>query len=316
MTVPAAITVGPRVRASDGVEIATYHFGGDGPPLMLAHATGFHGRCWLPLAAQLTDEFSVWALDHRGHGDSGKDPKGVYDDWSVFVDDLQVVLAELGGGVWRGVGHSMGGAVLLMAEARRPGTFAGLCCYEPVVIPPGMLAEAPGSDPSAAGTPGEGSSGSKGSLMSDLARKRRAVFESKTVARANYASKPPFSRFDPVALDAYVEYGFVDCEEGVTLACAREDEASVYEGAATNDSWESLPHVRVPVTVLGGQDSIDPVGRLVEDVARRIPRGAAIRVEGAGHFGPFEVPGRVAGLAAEGLGAGPRRSTTAVTGPG
>ncbi len=41
------------------------------------------------------------------------------------------------------------------------------------------------------------------------------------------------NRFDPAALDAYVTYGFVD-DSGrrtVTLACAREDEATVYEGA-------------------------------------------------------------------------------------
>ena len=299
MTAPGTTTVGPRIRAADGVEIATYHFGGEGPPLMLAHATGFHGRCWLPLAARLTDRFSVWGIDHRGHGSSGKDPRGVYDDWSVFVDDLLVVLDELGGEGWSGVGHSMGGAVLLMAEARRPGTFTGLCCYEPVVIPPGMLAQAPGT-----GSPGAEPSGNGGSLMSDLARRRRAVFESKSAARQNYASKPPFSRFDPAALDAYVEFGMVDTDQGVTLACAREDEASVYEGAGRTDAWEHLGEVRVPVTVLGGQESIDPVGRLVEDVARRIPRGAALRVEGVGHFGPFEAPGRVADLAAAALGAG------------
>ena len=305
MTVPDTITAGPRIGAADGVEIATYHFGGDGPPLMLAHATGFHGRCWLPLAEALTDRFSVWALDHRGHGASGKDPRGVYDDWTVFVDDLLVVLGNLGGGPWSGVGHSMGGAVLLMAEARRPGTFTGLCCYEPVVLPPGALAEARQALPPGATPPAPGEGGGQ-SLMSDLARRRRPLFESKAAARANYASKPPFATFDPVALDAYVEYGFVDCDEGVTLACAREDEASVYEGAATNDSWERLGEVRVPVTVLGGEGSTDPVGRLVEDVARRIPRGAALRVEGVGHFGPFEAPERVAELAAEGLAGGGR----------
>lgn len=283
-------TTGPRVRTADGVEIATYHFGGDGPPLMLAHATGFHGRCWLPLAETLTDRFSVWALDHRGHGDSGKDPRGRYDDWTVFVDDLLLVLGDLGGGQWSAIGHSMGGAVLLMAEAGRPGTFTSLCCYEPVVTPPDRV-------PSAGG----------GNSMSDLARKRRAVFASKQDALRNFASKPPFNRFHPAALDAYVEYGFVETGEGVTLACARDDEASVYEGAPTNGAWGLLGSVRVPVTVIGGQDPTDPVGRLVEDVARRIPRGAALRVDGVGHFGPFEEPEVVAELAAEGLGAGPRR---------
>ena len=36
-----------------------------------------------------------------------------------------------------GFGHSMGAAALLMAEPRRPGLFAGLVCYEPVIYPPG-----------------------------------------------------------------------------------------------------------------------------------------------------------------------------------
>jgi pimeloyl-ACP methyl ester carboxylesterase len=288
MTVPGTTTAGPRIRAADGVEIATYHFGGDGPPLMLAHATGFHGRCFLPLAAALTDRFSVWAVDHRGHGASGKAPRGVYSDWSFFVDDLLLVLEKIGGNGWRGFGHSLGGAVLLMAEARRPGTFTSLCCYEPVVIPPGTFPQAPGG----------------GSPMSDLARKRRAFFESRAAARDNYASKPPFSSFDPAALDAYVEFGLVECEGGVTLACSPDDEASVYEGAATSGAWDCLGKVRAPVAVLGGDDPTDPVGRLVDDVARRIPRGAALRVDGAGHFGPFEAPDRVAELAAVSLTAG------------
>lgn len=304
MSSSKSFTAGPRVRAADGVEIATYHFGGDGPPLMLAHATGFHGRCWLPMAERLTGRFSVWALDHRGHGDSGKDPTGRYDDWSVFVDDLLTVLGELGGSGWSAIGHSMGGAVLLLAEAGRPGTFTNLCCYEPVVMPPSAL---------------DATSGNGGSPMSDIARKRRAVFPSKAEARRNFASKPSFSRFDPAALDAYVEYGFVECDGGVTLACAREDEASVYEGAPRNGAWDRLGSVRVPVAVVGGQDGSDPVGRLVEDVARRIPRGAALRVEGVGHFGPFEEPGLVAELAAEALCGGSGSagwSTTAVSAPG
>jgi pimeloyl-ACP methyl ester carboxylesterase len=284
--------LGPRVRGAGGVEIATYHLGGEGPPVMLLHATGFHGRCWLPMAPVLADHFSVWSIDQRGHGASGK--AASYHDWTLFVDDLFAVLEALGqNGLdgWRGVGHSMGAAVLLLAEQRQPGTFLDLCGYEPVVMP---------------ATPAPEQFSGKNS-MSEQARKRRPRFASREDARQNFASKPPMNRFDPAALDAYVTYGFVDEPgSGVTLACARDDEASIYEGAPLHHAWDRLPEVRPPVTLLGGEDPRDPVSRLIEDAARRIPRGSAIRMPGLSHFGPFEDPTNVGRVAAAALGAGMR----------
>jgi pimeloyl-ACP methyl ester carboxylesterase len=285
---------GPRVRGAGGVEIATYHLGGDGPPVMLLHATGFHGRCWLPMAPALTDHFTVWSVDQRGHGSSGKAPDGRYLDWGVFVDDLFAVLDVLGGDHWRGIGHSLGGAVLLLAEQRQPGTFVELCCYEPVALPPRQPTD--GLDAPVS--------------LSNLARKRRARFGSRQEAYDNYAAKPPMSTFDPAALSAYVTYGFVDDPDGgVTLACTREDEASMYEGAPLSRAWEHLPDVRPPVAVLGGGDTDDPVSRVVEDVARRLPRGGARRLEQLTHFGPFEDPLAVGRAAAAALGAGRRPSS-------
>ncbi len=37
------------VTGSGGLRLAAYGFGGAGPPLVLAHATGFHAHVWLPL---------------------------------------------------------------------------------------------------------------------------------------------------------------------------------------------------------------------------------------------------------------------------
>jgi pimeloyl-ACP methyl ester carboxylesterase len=283
------VGTGPWVRGAGGVEIATYHLGGDGPPVMLIHATGFHGRCWIPLARELTSCFTVWAIDQRGHGASGKAPGGNYHDWSLFVDDLLTVLDVLGPGPWRGIGHSLGGAVLFMAEARQPGTFLNLCCYEPVVFPP------------TSGSP----DGFGGRIpMAELARKRRATFPSRRAAYDNYGSKPPLDRLHPDALDAYVTFGFVDVPQGgVTLACEREDEASVYEGAPGSGAWEHLADVRPPVILLGGEDKSDPVSYVLEDVARHLPRGGARRFPGLDHFGPFEDPAGVGTVMAEALGA-------------
>jgi pimeloyl-ACP methyl ester carboxylesterase len=288
MESPTAAKAGPRVRGAEGVELATFHLGGDGPPVIAMHATGFHGRCWGPLAMQLAPSFSVWAVDQRGHGASGKAPSGRYDDWSVFVDDLFAVLDALGEDDWRAIGHSMGGAVLMLAEARRPGTFLDLCCYEPVVFPPTLASP----DGFAGRVP-----------MAELARKRRPTFPSRQAAYDNYASKPPFERLDPAALAAYINFGFVDEPGGgVTLACAREDEASVFEGAPRSGAWDRLAEVRPPVTLLGGGDMTDPVSFALEEVARHLPRGGVRRFAGLDHFGPFEDPVQVGDVMAEALG--------------
>ncbi|MBV8692532.1 MAG: alpha/beta hydrolase, partial [Actinobacteria bacterium] len=34
----------PMFPSTDGVQVAAYELGGSGPPLLLSHATGFHGH--------------------------------------------------------------------------------------------------------------------------------------------------------------------------------------------------------------------------------------------------------------------------------
>ena len=295
------VTPVPPVRASGtgGVDLVVHHLGGDGPPVILVHATGFHGRCWTPLAAELAPYFTVWAIDQRGHGASGKSPDGRYDDWEAFAGDLLAAVDAVdglaGGGdePWRAAGHSLGGGVALLAEARRPGTFSSISVYEPVVFPrPDAAAEEEIVIPV------------RENPLATLARKRRPSFASRAAAYENYRSKPPFAAFDHVALEAYVEYGFVDEPDGtVTLACRREDEAAVFDGALNSPTWGVLGAVRPPVAVLAGGDGSDPVGVIANEVARRLPRGGLRRFAELDHFGPMTAPAEVGHVMAVALGA-------------
>ena len=264
------------VESSDGVTLPVHDLGGSGPPLLLCHATGFHGLVWGPFADLLGGRFRVWSVDFRGHGDASPPPalpvdwRGVGDDVLAVVDDLELDRPF-------GFGHSMGGAALVLAEAARPGTFRGLALFEPIVFPP----EAP---------PG----GGPGDLVTG-ARRRRAVFASKDEAFANFASKPPLSVFVPAALRAYVDHGFAERPEGgATLKCRPEVEAAVFEGARMHPGWTRLPAVGCPVTVLTGEQTDSVGGDLARMQAERLPDGRVEVVPEVGHFGPMEDPPRVA----------------------
>lgn len=266
------------MTGAGGVEIATWDLGGRGPVLVLSHATGFHSRCWSPLAGYLGRHHRVWALDHRGHGASGHAADGRYDDWSLLTDDLLATLDALGLDGVAGAGHSLGGAVLLLAQQRRPSAFTSLYCYEPIVVAPAQRDE-----------------GRRHNRLSPLSRKRRETFPSVDDARRNYAAKAPFSRFSPAALDAYVEGAFTRRAAGtVGLCCRPAEEASVYEGAFVHHAYEGLASVTIPVTVAGGGDGGDLGLDVLGDLADQLPRGRLETYEGLTHFGPMEDPGRVA----------------------
>ena len=55
------------------------------PTVVLAHATGFHARCWDRVIAHLDPSRHVIAIDQRGHGRSAKVPPF---NWESFGGDL------------------------------------------------------------------------------------------------------------------------------------------------------------------------------------------------------------------------------------
>jgi pimeloyl-ACP methyl ester carboxylesterase len=269
------------------VTLALHDLGGDGPDLLLCHPTGFHAITWAPVASALASVAHCWAVDFRGHGDSTRPDSGSY-DWHGMADDVLAVIDHLELTGVRGVGHSMGGAALLLAEEARPGTMAALWCYEPIVFPP---FEALGT-----GTGGE-------SPLAAGARRRKAWFPDLAAARANYASKPPLGAFRPDALDAYVEGGFRPAggpDGGVELKCAPEVEASVFDMGGGHGGFAHLGEVACPVTVVASGDGAPPA-RAAEFVAEALPQGRLVTMPELTHFGPMEDPKAVAAAVAADL---------------
>lgn len=264
-----------RVPSSDGVELTVHDLGGDGPPLLLAHATGFHGRVWEPLAAQLSG-FHRWSVDLRAHGDSDA-PDDRPLEWYGFADDILSVIDALQLERPFGVGHSKGAASLLLAEQARPGTFRALYLFEPVVVPSDFVTNRNPDNP-----------------LSNGARRRRDTFDSFDAAFDNYASKPPFNSLHPEVLRVYVDHGFAQNADGtVSLKCLPENEAEVYAHGMSHHAFASLHEVSCPVTIAVGREDSVPA-RFGRPIAEALPHGTLASFPELAHFGPLEDPATIA----------------------
>ena len=107
-----------------GLRMHVRNWGGNGRPVVLLHGLASTCRIWDLTAPIMARDFSVIAVDQRGHGDSGK-PENGYDFASVGAD---VAALLEGRGIERPVlvGHSWGADVALELAASRPELLQGI----------------------------------------------------------------------------------------------------------------------------------------------------------------------------------------------
>jgi pimeloyl-ACP methyl ester carboxylesterase len=267
-----------EVPSSDGVNLATYDLGGGGRDCLLAHANGFCAAVFAPLARELEGWHCV-ALDARAHGRSSP-PDGDM-AWEGHRDDVLSAVDAFSLEAPIGVGHSMGGAALLLAEQARPGTFAALWLFEPIVFPP---------------MPGTGDDSSGSNPLTEGALRRRDTFDSPQAAYDNFRSKPPLNELAEECLAAYVTHCFSPTREGdaITLACRPVDEAAGYRMGTRHSAWDDLGEVRCPVVVARGADTAAGPAMVAPAIAERLPGGRLEEHPELGHFGPLAEPGGVA----------------------
>lgn len=261
------------IDTPDGSQVAALAMPGEGE-LLFVHATGFCKETWLPTLRALPGRGAL-AIDQRGHGDSSV-PEPPFDWWDLGRDVL-TVLDDVAWARPVGVGHSAGGAALVLAELLRPGTFRSLLLIEPVIFPPPFMRI-------------------EDFAMTRTALKRRSAFPSKDAALESFRGRGPFAHWTAEALQAYVEFGFRDVGGAWTLKCAPEVEAEFYRTATAHGAWDRLEEVACPVVVAGGDESDSHPEEFLERQATRFPRARVATVPGATHFVPMERPEAVAEL--------------------
>lgn len=276
--------VGKSFVARDGLEIAYLEWGtpSDGPTLIFVHATGFCKEVSVPVVddvLRLHGPHHVVAIDQRGHGDSAVAQPPF--DWRDVGGDI----VELGRDWSRavGVGHSAGGAALLLAELAEPGLFESLVLVEPIVFPPpyGRYPDNP---------------------MAAAARRRRRRFASREAAHQHWFAKPAFSAWQQRAMDGYVAGGLEPDGDSYVLKCTPEAEAEFFTAATDHRAWDRLGEIKVASTVVAGEHSTTHREPFLGELTGRMPMAESVVVPGTGHMVWMECPEVIAEIVAATLG--------------
>ena len=107
------------------LELSYRNWAPEGRQILMLHGLASNARIWDLLAPILAKNFSVIAVDQRGHGKSDKPDTGydfdtVTNDVVGFINALKLKNPIV-------VGHSWGGSVALCLATKRPDLISGLC---------------------------------------------------------------------------------------------------------------------------------------------------------------------------------------------
>jgi len=124
-----------REKTFDAGEVTLNYAEGppSGPPLLLLHGTANRWQAFTPLLPHLVLRWHVYALDHRGHGGSGRAKQYgfgfYYGDTVSFVEEVirepTVVF-----------GHSLGGRIALRMAADDPSSTMAIILGDSSLSPP------------------------------------------------------------------------------------------------------------------------------------------------------------------------------------
>jgi len=242
----------------DGLKFHYLDWGGDGPPLVMLHGLTGHARTWDHTAAGLSARYHVYALDQRGHGDTGWAPgygiPAMLGDLLGFLDALQLPVVTL-------MGLSMGGIVAYQFTAAHPERVSRLVVLDigPEIAPAGARQVA-------------------ASLASS------DVFGSvdEAVARARAANPRPTD----ASLRYRVSHNLRPLADGTFTFKwdnALREPGAIRDGLSPDQRWAAWNSVSCPVLLVRGDDSDILAPETAERMVADNPRVSLVVVPDCGH---------------------------------
>jgi pimeloyl-ACP methyl ester carboxylesterase len=253
------------------------------PLLHFTHGNSYPSGSYGRLLGELGRDFDVRTTDMLGH-----DPcYPVDDNWHALVDEL-IAQLECYAEPAILVGHSLGGAIGMLAAWRRPELARCVVMLDSPVVA-GWRAHAWRLVKAL----GLGRKLSPGGV----AERRRNVWPSRQAAWDHFIAKPIFQAWAPGALDDYLEHGLKPHPEGVQLRFDREVEAAIYSSLPHDMAAVLRQPFPVPVGFIAGTRS-EELRQAGMASTRKLVGENLVTIEGT-HLYPMESPQLTAQLTRE-----------------
>ncbi len=267
----------------NGIDVAYYRTNGGGddhPVLLFLHGLSFHARSWDPTIRELKPELECISVDFRGHGQSQK--REPYTNRQLALDIIEFV-RELNLSRIVGVGHSLGGLVLLQVAAKLQQEFESLLVLEPTVFDPKTY-----RNPSKFFT----------SADEHPYSRARSEWTSPQEWFDRLRSRSPFNTWEHETLWNHCIHGLTLTARGTyELSCPPRVQAAFAVAVANDDVHPLLSLVQVPTVVVrarpprGIRHPLDDVHSLTwPDLAQGLAIGKDVCLDDATHFIPMEDP--------------------------
>lgn len=110
---------------------------GEGAPILLLHSSLSSHKQWLPLAALLSEQYSLWLPDLQGYGSNKAVAYSATPDWSLAAEAdaiMALLTPEQKNAEVILIGHSYGGAVALHLARTQKLNVKAMVLFEPVAF--------------------------------------------------------------------------------------------------------------------------------------------------------------------------------------
>jgi esterase len=242
----------------DGLRLHYLDWGGEGKqPLIMLHGIGRVAHTFDHIAPHFAGKYHVIAVDMRGHGDSGWDPKGAYlvEDYTKDIEALATQLRLKNIVIW---GNSTGGRVAQVFAGMHPDLVAAVISEDVGPERPREIADG---------------------FTSRLKREDEKGWASEEELLASL--KGPNSRTPDDVLQAYVHYGSKKRPDGRVIW---KRDPAIGNGFVPTELWRFVNQIKSPIIyILGGKSNIVPAATQVE-LKRVLPQAQIVTIPEVGHY--------------------------------